>query len=182
MILLINICKERLHYFEFVKPIEDILKKNRANYFVRHYKDIKNCDLENAEKVIICGASLKDFDFYNNWKSFDWIKSFEKPLLGICGGAQILSKMFGGELKNSFAVGLDKINFEEKCFFGLKGKVEIYQLHQLGFKKVGRNFEKLAISNFGIQVIKHKKKPFYGVLFHPEVRNKSMITEFVKNG
>jgi anthranilate/para-aminobenzoate synthase component II len=30
-----------------------------------------------------------------------------------------------------------------------------------------------------VQAIKHKTKPFYGVLFHPEVRNKGLIEKFL---
>ena len=34
MILLINICKEKMHYEEFVKPVENILK----NYEIKFKK------------------------------------------------------------------------------------------------------------------------------------------------
>ena len=45
-ILVINICKEPLHYFEFVKPIEDILKNNKLDCFVKHYLDITEADIK----------------------------------------------------------------------------------------------------------------------------------------
>ena len=51
MILIINICKEKLHFYEFVKPIEDILKKNKIKFFTRHYKKLKQGDLANAKKI-----------------------------------------------------------------------------------------------------------------------------------
>ena len=57
MILIINVCEEKLHYYEFVKPIEDIVVED---YFVKNYVDISKEDLERADKVIICGTSLKD--------------------------------------------------------------------------------------------------------------------------
>ena len=36
-ILLINVCEQKLHYFEFVKPIENILKDEKKDFFTKHY-------------------------------------------------------------------------------------------------------------------------------------------------
>ena len=52
MILIINICKERLHYFEFVKSIGDILEDNKISYFVKNYKEVHENDLKIAEKIV----------------------------------------------------------------------------------------------------------------------------------
>ena len=59
-ILIVNICKEKLHYLEFVKPIEDILSSSGSKFFVKHYLEIKKSDLEKADNIIICGTSLFD--------------------------------------------------------------------------------------------------------------------------
>lgn len=48
MILLINTCKEKLHYYEFVKSIEDILKENKIKFFTQHYNEITDKDLKKA--------------------------------------------------------------------------------------------------------------------------------------
>ena len=36
-ILVLNICKERLHYFEFVNPVEKILENLELNFYTKHY-------------------------------------------------------------------------------------------------------------------------------------------------
>jgi len=94
MILLINICKEQLHELEFVKPIQDILLKNNLKFKVVHYKELKKIDIDNAKRIIICGTSLKDNDFLKNMRLFFWIRTCNKPILGICGGMQIIGKVF----------------------------------------------------------------------------------------
>ena len=68
MILIINICKEKLHYLEFVKPIEDILRKEKIEYQTIYYKKITDKELLNKklEKIIICGTSLKDNGYLEN--------------------------------------------------------------------------------------------------------------------
>ena len=42
-----------------------------------------------------------------------------------------------------------------------------------------KDFEIYSGGKF-IQAVKHVGKEIYGVLFHPEVRNKEMILEFVR--
>ena len=100
MILLIDICKEKLHYYEFVRPIEEILLKNKFKFLTKKYKYISDKDVNEAGKIIICGTSLKDNKFLDNLKYFKWIKEAKKPVMGICGGMQIISLIFEGKIKN----------------------------------------------------------------------------------
>ncbi|MBI4116246.1 gamma-glutamyl-gamma-aminobutyrate hydrolase family protein [Candidatus Pacearchaeota archaeon] len=177
MILIINVCKEKLHYYEFVKPIEKILKKNKIKFFTRHYKEINENDLRKADQIIICGTSLKDCDYLKHLDRFQWIKYFEKPLLGICAGMQIISLAFGGKIKKETEIGFYNEEFNRE-FLSLIGKHEVYHLHN-NYMTLPKEFEQFTDGKIP-QAIKHKTKPIYGVLFHPEVRNKKMIEEFAK--
>src|SRR3989338_413197 len=94
IILIIPICKEKLHYYEFVKPIEDIVNGTGKKYMVKHYTKINSCDLEIASHVIICGTSLQDNEFMNQIRFFSWLKNYEGAVLGICGGMQIIGAVF----------------------------------------------------------------------------------------
>lgn len=163
MILIISTCNEKFHELEFVKPIEDILSKNKIPFQVKNYKDITKKDLENSGRVIISGTSLKDNEFLNNLKYFKWIKNYEKPILGICSGSHIIGLTFGYELKKNTQIGLKKINIKDS-FLGLKGEKQVYHLH---------NFKVLP------DIWKSKTKDIYCVLFHPEVRNKELIVYFI---
>ncbi len=182
MILVINICKEKLHYLEFVKPIEDILRERNIEYKTIYYKKITDKELFNKklEKIIICGTSLKDNEYLQNLEHFKWIKfpKLNKPILGICGGMQIISLIFGGTLIENKEIGQIKIHFEKE-FLNFKPSLkEVYLLHN--YAVLNNDFEIFASSQeFEIpQAIKHKTKSIYGVLFHPEVRNKELINYF----
>jgi anthranilate/para-aminobenzoate synthase component II len=182
-ILLINICKEKLHYYEFVSPIEGILKKNKKKFFTKSYAELHSEDLEMCEKVIICGTSLSDNEFSNDFRKFDWLENFDKPVLGICGGMQIIGLVFGGQIKKQTEIGFYRENFEND-FLGLSGEVEVYHLHNnyVDFNTFS-DFEVFSESKDGVnkisQAVKHKNKEIYGVLFHPEVRQKELILNFL---
>ena len=177
MILIINICKEKLHELEFVKPIEDILQDGSIKYFVKHYKKVNDEDINKSDKIIICGTSLKDNDFLEDVNKFGWIKKFEKPIFGICGGMQIISSVFGGKLKKKQEIGFFIENFKKE-FLGFEGEQKVYHLHNK-YVTLPKDFEKFTNSDIP-QAVKHKTKPIYGVLFHPEVRNKEMVENFSK--
>jgi len=176
MILIIQLPQEKLHYFEFVKPIEDVLRKNNIEFRSIPYKSLDENIFLNIDKIIISGTSLKDNRFLKDLEYFRWIKNLDKPTLGICGGMHILGLLFNGELKKQQEIGLTKINFEKE-FLRLSGSVEVYELHNYFVEP--EDFNIIAKSNYCIQAIKHKTKPLYGILFHPEVRNKNLLLNFV---
>lgn len=175
MILIIKTPNRKLHDFEFVKPIEDIVKRNKFEFISVHYSKINQELLKTAEKIIISGTSLKDNFYLDSINEFDWIEDFDKPILGICGGMHILGLVYDGDIKKCQEIGLTKIIFNDEVL-GFKGEHLVYELHNLNIES--KKFKTLAMSESCIQAIKHKKKPFFGVQFHPEVRNKSLILNF----
>ncbi|MBI2507655.1 gamma-glutamyl-gamma-aminobutyrate hydrolase family protein [Candidatus Woesearchaeota archaeon] len=173
MILIINVSKDRLHDLEFIKPITDLLKKSK----VIHYKDLKQKDLDSAEKIIIAGTSLKDDEYLKDLEKFSWIKDYKKPILGICAGMQILALANGSRLKKAKEIGQTEIKIlkENKL---IKDITKVYSLHQFSVTLPG-GFDLLAESSKSIQAIKINNH--YGVLFHPEVFNKEVIENFAKH-
>ncbi len=89
----------------------------------------------------------------------------------------ILGLVFNGKLKKQQEIGLTDIKFEKE-FLGLNGIIQVYELHN--FYVESKEFNLFAESKNCPQAIKHKYAPFYGVLFHPEVRTKNLIVNFAK--
>jgi GMP synthase-like glutamine amidotransferase len=176
MILLISTCKEKLHELEFVKPIEKILSENKIKFKTIHYSKLKYSDLSSAGKIIIPGTSIQDNQFINNIKKFEFIKTIDKPILGICAGMQVISLIFGAELKTKTEIGFYTENFKKE-FLSLIGEHEVYHLHN-NYTTLPEEFESFTKSKIP-QAIKHKNQKIYGVLFHPEVRNKKLIEKFI---
>jgi len=175
MILIIKIINKKFHYFEFVKPIEDVLRNNKIDFKTVDYEKLNEDIIKKANKIIISGTSLKDNEFLEDIDKFKWIKNYNNPILGICGGMHILGLIYDGKLNKQQEIGLNEISFKGE-FLGFKNKLEVYELHN--YCAFSKEFKTYAESKKCPQAIKHKKKPFYGVLFHPEVRNKKLILNF----
>jgi len=183
MILIISTCNEKLHELEFVKPIENIIKNNKLKYKSVNYKKLLKNEIDKADKIIITGTSLKDNDFIykNNIKKFEFIKYFNKPILGICAGMHLIGLVYQGKLENIKQIGPIDIEFTDN-FLGIEknSKHQVYSLHGLCI-----DFTKINVFNVLSyvscpQAIKHNSKEIYGVLFHPEVKNKKIIEYFLK--
>ena len=174
MILIISTCKETLSELEFVKPLEQIVKKN---YRIHHYSKVQQEDLEHAQKIIISGTALQDNEYLKHLNNFNWLKKINKPVLGICAGSQILGLQHHAKLIKKKEIGIIEIKTIKEnplC----RDTFESYTIHQNSLTHL-REFEIIAQSNKTTHIFKHKTKSFYGVMFHPEVKNKEIINTFL---
>ena len=174
-ILLISTCKEKLSEYEFVTPIVEIIKS--FEYDIINYKTLETSNISIYDKIIICGTSLQDNDYLNYLDEFKKLKSFDKEILGICSGFQIICSMFDEEIVVQQEIGM--VNVETQLQNPLvSGDFQAYNMHNFSASEV-TSFNILAKSEKTIQMISHKKLNIFGVSFHPEVRNQQMITNFL---
>ena len=152
------------------------------------HKKIKNKDINNSIKgIILSGGPLNVYEI--NRYSFDK-KIIEKgiPVLGICFGHQILSKLNGGRVKQSKHREFGLANIRKKRnslltqkFFDKK-TIKVWMSHADQVSKLPKNFRVIASShNSKYAIVESKNKKFYGVQFHPEVTHTENGKKLLKN-
>lgn len=174
MILIVdmNAKPDSLSYDEFVKPVLALLS---TPYEVKHYTDVRK--VEDYSHIILCGTPLQDNRFVEDINVFQWIKTYNLPLLGICAGMQVLALMHGSFLIPCRGFGMVEIKTLQKNPL-FDNAFTAYSVHGNAINP-SPWFDVLAVSPSCVEAIKHKEKPHYGVLFHPEVRNQAIITHFL---
>lgn len=179
MILVIDMSYKRasLGYNEFVLPIVSVLEPLES-CIVKHFLDVEHSDLFSCSRIVLSGTTLKDFEAQNHLDSFQWIKTCNKPILGVCAGMQVTSLIYGVPLTPCLQVGMTEIT-TQKANPLFEGTFQAYTLHSLSVQP-SETFTVLAYSAKCIQAIKHKQKPIYGILFHPEVRNQGLLKKFLQ--
>ncbi len=155
------------------------------------HKKIKSKDINYSVKgIILSGGPLNVYQI--NRYSFDK-RIIQKgvPVLGICFGHQIISKLNGGKVKQSKyrEFGLANISKKNnslliKNLFKKKKIIKVWMSHADQVSKLPKNFKVIASSeNSKFAVVENKLKNYYGVQFHPEVTHtengKKLISNFI---
>ena len=155
------------------------------------HKKIRTSDINQSVRgIILSGGPLNVYQI--NKYSFDKkILELNIPILGICFGHQILSKLNGGSVRQSKhrEFGLANIfkkrdSLLTKNFYGVKKTKEVWMSHADQVSKLPKNFQVIASStNSKYAIVENKLKKYYGVQFHPEVTHtengKKLISNFV---
>ena len=145
---------------------------------------------DNIAGIILSGGPLNVYE--NDKFKFDKkILKLGVPILGICFGHQILSKLLGGKVKKSqyreFGLAtISKVSNSilTKNFFNKNNTSDVWMSHADQVSQMPKNFKIIASTkNSKLTIIENIKENFYGVQFHPEVthtnKGKILLRNFV---
>jgi GMP synthase (glutamine-hydrolysing) len=117
----------------------------------------------------------------------EYLDNADFPILGICAGHQFMARHFGGKVKPSKSPEFGQIELtlcveEDPLFTGVPKKSIVWESHNDEVTTLPKDFMKLGESeNCTIQAMRHKKKTFYGLQFHPEVEHTQFGEQIFKN-
>jgi len=142
-------------------------------------------ELGNVVGIIFSGGpkSVYDSDAFDVDKE---IFELGIPVLGICYGMQLISKIYNGEIKKGTVreYGLASIDVLNKSllFKGLPQTQNVWMSHGDYVSKLPDGFELVAKSHAGLNAaIENTEKNIYAVQFHPEVRNSEYGLDIISN-
>ena len=182
MILLLDLCyeKDSLSQYEFVYPIADTLMRSGFSSEIRHFTESREIEWERYDRIILCGTALKDNNYVEGMELFSWILNSKKPILGICAGMQVISAVFGGKILPQPSIGLENISIiRDSNLLGRQREIEGYHLHNFGVT-LPEGFLLLAGRLDRVEAFRHPQRLIYGIVFHPEVRNRWIIEQFAR--
>ena len=154
------------------------------------HKKTKDLNLfnEKIKGIILSGGPLNVYD-ENKFKFNKKILNLNIPILGICFGHQIISKVLGGKVKKSkyrefgSAIAKKKNNSKlVKNFFNRKNTSNVWMSHADQVSKLPKGFTVIASTkNSKYTIIENRSKNFFGVQFHPEVTHTNKGKVLLKN-
>ena len=179
MILILDCTRQDIPLLreEFVNPIRNIVQDAGYETTVHPLNTLTPPD--GVQGVILSGTALMDHDYLKTGLP-EWLLSWKGPVLGICAGMQLIAVSFGGTLIPGENIGMTAITVtrDDPIFYG-KERFNAWELHQ-SMVTIPETIAIVAQSVSGIQGIRLSGRPWYGVLFHPEVRNEWVILNFLK--
>ena len=169
----------------FTASISKILLKNKTDFSVINFGQITDLDLTKFDAFILSGRRRNEQKMNAiNSEIINHALSENKPLLGICYGAEILALTLGGTIRKSADIieGVHSVNVIKQNLL-LDKDIEVYQSHSYEIAKLGSQLESVASSdNCQHEIIKHQRLPIFGTQFHPEMSKDGqlLIKSFLK--
>jgi GMP synthase (glutamine-hydrolysing) len=136
------------------------------------FSDVSKINLDKYSSVILSGRRKND-SLMNATNSKLILHSLDKnkPLLGICYGAEILALTLGGTIKKMTSPrhGLHKIQVMTNnplC----NGKIDAFESHSYMVSTLGSFFTQIASSDdCKFEIFSYDNKNIFGTQFHPEM-------------
>lgn len=165
---------------------------------VVHRSEVTGADLDRPEikAILISGRNTTDVPPKDE-PFFDLIRHTKIPIIGFCGGGQLIGKAYGTPLVRlrrlkpgeadpmpTYHPGTFKergflkveIRQADPLFAGLAKQLVVKQSHAFQLADVPPGFDLLATSpDCRVQAIKHRDRLVYGVQFHPEAYDESHL-------
>lgn len=158
--------------------IETILKKQDVNYKIKDQKTLlKTIEKENYKGVILSGGLPlldQEMNFADIRADIACLINYDVPIMGICVGHEIIGAACGAELiklkEHSWIANQKiRINTKTQIFKDLPDEIIAYEHHSRYLKNVPNDLIVAASSRKDrIEAIFHRKKPIFGLQFHPE--------------
>jgi len=181
-ILIVNNAEKRM--LKFAWDIANIIDSTSCISQIIQYNQLGELNFSDFTGVIMSGSPRGDDIVTHHLPYFQWIKDYNKPVLGIFAGHHIVGVLYGSELLRSkepesgdFYVEVTK---DDPIFTGMPKSIKVKQMHY-DLITLPEDFEVLATASIcRNQLMKHKEKPIYTCQFHPEYYNHDLIKNFIE--
>ena len=168
----------------FTQNLTDFLQTLAIDFKRKTSKEFEISDLDNFDSFILSGRRKNNSQMNAlNSKIIKHAVSKNKPLLGICYGAEMLALTMGGTIKrmNNLHRGTEQVEVIDPnplC----NNKITVFESHHFEISKLNNSLENIASSKTcQNELIRVKNSKIFGTQFHPEMTDDGhrLIEKFV---
>lgn len=128
-----------------------------------------------ADLIILSGGTrLVHLNPDTHRRIIDTILAENKPVFGICLGAEALADYFGANVikMQERITGAVSVQLTDASLLKTVGssQLTVYAHHIWSIQNLPQDMKELAVSPYGIEFFKHQTLPVWGTQFHPEVK------------
>jgi GMP synthase (glutamine-hydrolysing) len=163
----------------FTHDILDCVSKLHEKYIYKKYSEVDNIIYEKKnnnilyDKVILSGRRKNSNEInIANSRIIRYCFQTDKPILGICYGAEIMALALGGSIyrmANHFQGTITVNILRPNSLIPDRTSVNVYENHRYSIAKLPQDFISLGYSSVcKYEVFSHIKKRIFGTQFHPE--------------
>ncbi|MEM2126177.1 MAG: GMP synthase subunit A [Candidatus Methanosuratincola sp.] len=145
-------------------------------------------ELKDVDGLVMGGGPFSVNDGMERFGSLpEIVEKAEFPILGICLSHQLIGKLLGGEVvkgtKPEYGKTVIRVLDEDEILSGIGREFVAWASHNDEVKRSGReSFDVLAESDCcGVEALRARGKPVYGVQFHVEVAETPKGKDVLKN-
>ncbi len=182
---------EKILILDFGSQFTQLIARSvrEANIYCEIIPYNKPFEIDNSLKGIILSGSPFSVNDANNPVVNIPLLVEQLPVLGICYGAQLIAKEFGGSVdksnKREYGRAALQIIQQDVLFKNVNNHSQVWMSHSDSISYLPENFEKLATTE-NIPIAAFKKNtfntnPLYGLQFHPEVYHSTEGKIIIKN-
>jgi GMP synthase (glutamine-hydrolysing) len=171
----------------FTVDILTCLGQLEKPHFHKRFSEVSDEDLAQCDKVILSGRRKHSKEINSvNSSIIRYCYYRDKPLLGICYGAEIIALTLGGSIRKMpvHVQGMTEVSLSStNPLTEGKKSILVYESHRYCIAKLPSNFQSLASSNYCEHELFASDGKMYGTQFHPEksgTQGLALLNNFVK--
>lgn len=182
--------KEKILILDFGSQYAQLIARrvrenNVYSEIVSHKITMAEIQKANPKGIILSGGPASVYA-KNAPRCDEGIAALGIPILGICYGMQLGCQMLGATVRPTTAREYGKtactFNTESKLFKALARDAVVWMSHGDQVVELPAEFESLAFTNnCPFAAVKHRRKDFYAVQFHPEVSHTPQGNHIIRN-
>ena len=167
----------------YTQSLLESIKDLTIDFASYPFSSISSLNLGNFTSIILSGRRTNNSEMnIINSKLIRHSLEENKPLLGICYGAEILALTLGGTIKKmeSSRHGLYEVEITKNnplC----DGKIKAFESHSYRVSKLNSSFSQIAKSvDCEFEIFQYEDKNIFGTQFHPEMSpdGKMLLKQF----